>query len=311
MFARDAVRLRAHGIQIARTAVMPHFMPCFRGPRSHRAQALRALGAVVVLGACNAAPKVDDPADDPEPPSNTESDGGTLSSDGATPNTGGVATVTVVVDGPGRVTSIPAGITCGGGATDCAAAFDGASIVLRTDDATTVRWSGACAGNGDCTVVLGAERAVTAATFAPLRRTFDGADHGQDTCFAIAAGAGDSIIVTGEVQRFAQGHNAWARTYSAAGDVAWSYELSTPSEGHDRGVGIVALPDGSALVAGTWYSGSNTRWNSFVLDFTAAGALASSQLNEIVADDMYSAIARDATGRLFVAGARVDAGGSL
>ena len=218
------------------------------------------------------------------------------------------AAVSVAVSGPGRITSMPAGIDCGAGATACTAQFAG-DVVLTTDDATTVRWGGACSGNADCALALGADQSVTADTFAPLRRTFDGPDHGSDACYAIAAGPGDSIVVAGEVQRFSQGHDAWARAYDAGGGVSWSYELSTPSEGHDRGNAVAALPDGSALIAGTWFSGSNTHWNSFVLDLTAAGTPARSELDEIVGDDSYRAIARDATGRVVLAGARPDAAG--
>lgn len=286
---------------------MHHFRPCFRGPRSQWARVHRALAAIVVLSiaACSASQGTvtDAPGASESPMPPDEGDG-----TGSNPGPSGAA-ITVAVQGPGRITSTPAGIDCGAGATACTARFTAASVVLTTDGATTVRWSGDCGGNGDCVVAPGASRAITAETFAPLRRTFDGADHGSDACYAIAAGPGDSIVVTGEVQRIAQGHDAWARAYDAAGSVLWSYELSTPSEGHDRGTGIVALSDGSALVAGTWYSGSNTQWNSFVVDVSSAGTAAWSQVNEIVGDDRYNAIAHGADGQLFVAGARADAGG--
>jgi hypothetical protein len=229
-------------------------------------------------------------------------------SDGA-PGPGPGSTVTVAVDGPGRVASTPPGIDCGAGATACSAQFTAPSIVLATDGATTVRWSGDCSGNGDCALPPGANRAVTAKTFAPVQRTFDGPDHGADACFAVAPGPADSIIVAGQIARIAQGHDAWARAYDAAGTVQWTYELSTPSEGHDAAGGVVALPDGGALVAGTWFSGSDTHWNSFAVELTAGGAPAWSQINEIVGDDTYNAIARDASGRLLLAGARADADG--
>jgi hypothetical protein len=217
--------------------------------------------------------------------------------------------VTVAVSGPGRVRSTPPGIDCGAGATACSAQFTAPSIVLATDGATTVRWSGDCSGNGDCALSPGAGRSVTAQTFAPVQRTFDGPDHGADACFAIAPGPADSIVVAGQIARIAQGHDAWARAYDAAGNVRWTYELSTPSEGHDAASGVIALPDGGALVAGTWFSGSNTHWNSFAVEITAGGAPAWSQLNEIVGDDTYNAIARDPSGRLLLAGSRADADG--
>jgi hypothetical protein len=293
---------------------MPDSLQRYRGSRTHWARAPRAfhaLGIVLSAAACGAssAPSTDD--DDGGASPGDTSDSPSPGAPGTNP-TG--ALVTVAVDGPGRVTSTPAGIDCGGGATACAARFAGGSLVLTTDDATTVRWDGACSGNGACAVMLGADavpRSIAARTFAPVRRTFDGADHGSDACYAIAAGPGDSIVVAGEVQRFAQGHDAWAGAFDAAGALAWSYELSTPSEGQDRATGVVALPDGSALVAGTWYSGSDTRWNSFALDLTTAGAPAWSRVNEIAGDDRYTAIARDAAGRLFVAGARVGDAGQM
>src|SRR5262249_25813681 len=136
-----------------------------------------------------------------------------------------------------------------------------------------------------------------------------GPDHGADACFAIAPGPGDSIVVAGQIARIAQGHDAWARAYDAAGGVRWTYELSTPSEGHDAASGVIALPDGGALVAGTWFSGSTTPWNSFAVEVAASGAPAWTQINEIAGDDAYSAIARDASGRLLLAGSRADADG--
>lgn len=218
-------------------------------------------------------------------------------------------TVTVTVTGPGRVTSTPPGINCGAGSPACSAQFTGPSVVLATDDATTVRWGGACSGNGECALALGADRTVTATTFAPLRRTFDDRDHGNDTCTAIAVGPDDSFVIAGQVYNVAQGDDAWARGYTASGDVVWTYQLSTPSEGHDRAYGVVVLPDGSAVVAGTWYSGSNSQFNSFLLDFTSTGTLAWSRLSETVGFDAYYGIARNAGGGLIVAGALADGSG--
>ncbi|HEY0478438.1 MAG TPA: hypothetical protein VGD37_13025 [Kofleriaceae bacterium] len=275
-----------------------------RMPRAR--QALIVLLSLSSAAACTASLRISGD-DDGDRGNDT---GGSPSSDPGASDAGSASArgaITVGVHGPGRITSTPAGIDCGAGATACTARFAAGAVVLTTDDTTTVRWGGACSGNASCTVTAGdahTERQVTAETFAPLRLTFDGDDHGSDACYAIAAGAGDSIIASGEVQRIAQGHDAWTRAYDAAGGILWSHELSTPSEGHDRGTGVVALPGGGALVAGTWYSGSNTQWNSFVLDVTSSGAAAWSELDEIVGDDRYAAIARDAGGRVFVAGTR-------
>lgn len=293
------------GMRIARIALMHDPTQRHSGLPSHWARTPRAHCAIVVLiaaAACGGSDHGDDGnAQSPPDAGGIPSDSG---ADASTPST-----ITVALSGPGRITSTPAGIDCGDGGTTCTAQFTGATIVLTTDDTTTVRWGGACSGNGDCAVALGADRLVTAQTFVPLHRTFDGPDHGSDACYAIAAGPGDSIVVAGSVQRFSQGDDAWAAAYDAAGHLLWSRELSTPSEGHDRANGVVALPGGGALVAGTWFSGSNTHWNSFLVDLTPAGAPAWSQLNQLVGDDQYSAVARDARGRLLVAGAEPDSAG--
>jgi hypothetical protein len=286
-----------------------------RGRSSHRSTASRALCALRIVlsaAACSgshpaAHPDGGPPLDAGYPP-DTGSDGAS-GADGALDGPGGTATITVAVSGPGRVTSTPPGIDCGAGNTACTVRFTAPSVVLTTDDATTVRWAGDCSGNGGCGLSLDANRSVTAQTFAPVQRTFDGPDHGADACFAIASGPADSIIVAGQIARIAQGHDAWARAYDATGAVRWTYELSTPSEGHDAATGVIALPDGGALVAGTWLSGSNTRWNSFAVDVTATGAPAWSQLYEYVGDDTCNAIARDASGRLLLAGSWADADG--
>jgi Divergent InlB B-repeat domain len=84
----------------------------------------------------------------------------------------GRKTLTVVKAGTGggTVTSLPAGINCGG---TCSAQYDfGTSVTLSAapDTASTfVGWSGGgCGGTGTCTVVMNADTTVTA-TFAPAR----------------------------------------------------------------------------------------------------------------------------------------------
>ncbi len=217
--------------------------------------------------------------------------------------TTGAALVTVTATGPGRITSTPTGIDCGGGVgTACTARFTVGAVTLATDDATTVRWADGCLGNGACGLTLDAARAVTATTFAPLRRTFNDDDNGFDACHAIAAGPGDAMVIAGEVQRVAQGYNAWARAYDAAGAVQWSHEINTPSEGQDRGNDVVALADGTAVIAGKWYSGSNTRQNHFLAKISGTGTSTWFQESTIIDDDMYFGVARDSTGALITTG---------
>jgi hypothetical protein len=69
----------------------------------------------------------------------------------------------VTVVGPGRVTSVPAGVRC---RPRCRVSFDkGTTVVLRAvpaKGARLVRWSGACARPATCRVRMGSPRTVTA-----------------------------------------------------------------------------------------------------------------------------------------------------
>ena len=79
-----------------------------------------------------------------------------------------VQPVDVTVQGPGRVTSAPAGISC---PTDCTESYPiGTSVTLTatpTGKASFTGWSGACTGTGPCTVALTEARAVVAAFLDP------------------------------------------------------------------------------------------------------------------------------------------------
>ena len=137
---------------------------------------------------------------------------------------------------------------------------------------------------------------------APIVRTYDDDDHGADACHAIALGDDGSFVVAGEVQRLAEGRNAWARRYDAAGGVGWTYELHTPSEGADAARGVVSLDDGGAVLAGEWYSGSPTAQNNFVMQLGGDGAQAWLSEGELDGLDEYASVARTASGDLVVAG---------
>jgi hypothetical protein len=86
---------------------------------------------------------------------------------------GGVPTntLTVSINGGGRVTSSPAGIGC---ATTCSAAFDvGVNVTLTATPGsgeTFTGWSAPCSGTGTCLVVMSAAKNVTA-TFSNVTST--------------------------------------------------------------------------------------------------------------------------------------------
>jgi hypothetical protein len=137
----------------------------------------------------------------------------------------------------------------------------------------------------------------------PTILTFDDDDHGADACHGVALDDDGGFVVAGEVQRLAEGRNAWARRYTATGGVVWTYELHTPSEGSDAARGVVSLAGGAAVLAGQWYSGSPTAVNHFVTQVGANGAQWLDE-GELDGSDDYASVARDASGSLVVAGAR-------
>jgi hypothetical protein len=72
-------------------------------------------------------------------------------------------TLTVSRSGNGTVTSTPVGIQCG---SDCTQPYaSGTTVTLTATPAnnfTFVGWGGACTGTGACTVVMDAEKSITA-----------------------------------------------------------------------------------------------------------------------------------------------------
>ena len=81
--------------------------------------------------------------------------------------------VSVVVNGPGTVTSSPAGIAC---PVSCAATFDGPVTLTATPAAGAAfdGWSGACTGTGACTVTGDATVTALFSAFATLTVTVEG-----------------------------------------------------------------------------------------------------------------------------------------
>ena len=76
--------------------------------------------------------------------------------------------LSVTVNGPGSVTSSPAGIHC---PSTCTHSYDdGTSVTLTAtadNQATFVKWSGACTGTGNCVVTMDADKSVTATFVGP------------------------------------------------------------------------------------------------------------------------------------------------
>jgi hypothetical protein len=90
------------------------------------------------------------------------------------PATLATARLTVTVTGGGRVSSSQAGISCGGGATSCAADYlTGTSVTLTvtpTAGWTFAGWSGSCTGTSACIASMTTARTANA-TFVPATAT--------------------------------------------------------------------------------------------------------------------------------------------
>ncbi len=227
----------------------------------------------------------------------------------AAPSCPPVATLTVTVSGPGRVTSTPPGIDCGGGGAACTATFTVPEVTLTTGGDVTVRWSGDCGGNGACELVLDGSNAVTATTWAPLVMPF--LDGRPGFAERVAATGGDAILGVGTIEHEFLRDNIWSRGFTAAGAVTWSNEYSGLDASPDAGRAIAGDSAGNAYVAGHWYSHTNTRFNWFVRKLSAAGAVQWTRIGETIVDhDELMGIDVDATGNLVVAGYQPDAGGS-
>jgi hypothetical protein len=104
-----------------------------------------------------------------------------------------VLTVTPNDNGSGHITSSPAGIDCGG---TCAASFTfGAEVILTAvPDAGSSfgGWSGACTGNGPCTLTMNADTSVSAAFTKPDFTE----DVASPTPASISAGQSATSILT-------------------------------------------------------------------------------------------------------------------
>jgi uncharacterized repeat protein (TIGR02543 family) len=91
----------------------------------------------------------------------------------------------VSVNGSGRVTTSPAGITC---RPTCSASFETDSRVTLTATATPgwtfAGWSGDCSGTGECSVTMADPRSVTA-TFAP-----------PETAYALVVSSAGGAVVS-------------------------------------------------------------------------------------------------------------------
>lgn len=142
----------------------------------------------------------------------------------------------------------------------------------------------------------------------PLRVTFAGDPGGDDTCHAIASRTDTSFVVTGELRRIVQGHNAVIRGYNGGGNLTWSREINTPSEGHDRGNDVVALADNTSISAGLWSSGASGD-NAFLTRTSSAGGSLWWRESTAPGDDEYRGVAVDGAGAVYVTGVKAGSGG--
>lgn len=140
----------------------------------------------------------------------------------------------------------------------------------------------------------------------PLKLSFSGDLGSTDTCHAVSARNDGTFVVTGELGRLL-GHNAVVRGYSSAGTLLWNREITTPSEGDDSGVDVIALADKTAIAAGYWRSA--TGYNFFLQKLNATGGSLWRREGNVANGHTYLGVAVDGAGSLYVTGQKPDAGG--
>jgi hypothetical protein len=264
---------------------------------------LRALLGLVLTASVGCVQQQRDPGDDGPDPDATQS------LPVVAVDTNATAGVSVTVTGPGRVTSVPPGIDCVAGGGGCRAEFSPElqKVTLVVDHASTVRWAGACAGNGDCPLSpIGS--AVSAETFAPQDLAFvESGREGQAE--SLAVGADGQLVATGWTRHELQAMNVWTRMYDADGAVVWSHERASTEGSSDDGHAIALDGAGNAIVAGRWYSHTDTRMGWLVMALSPTGAPTWSQVGDSIADDdELLGIAANPAGDTVAVGYRPDAG---
>jgi len=191
----------------------------------------------------------------------------------ATTAAGGVGwySLTVVREGPGTVSSSPAGIVCGGA---CSATFvPGTPVTLTAapdSGSTFLGWGGACAGAAlTCDLTMDSAQTVTASfsspavsfyTVAPCR-VYDSRDGGLGGSSPLAAGT-DTAVVVGDYCSVAATAKAVSLNVTA---------VSATAAGHLR---LFASGTPRPATSSINYVASQTRANNAVIPLGADGAIA-------------------------------------
>ncbi len=171
--------------------------------------------------------------------------------------------LSVALPGPGFgvVGSNPTGIVCG---TDCTASFPSGTAVTLTatagEGSVFTGWSGDCAGTGECTLTMDAQRSVTA-TFewtSPVHFQLGIGGTGNDSVRAVDVDVGANVFAAGYVRDtvdFGMGPTAtlggddiFVTKYSGAGALEWYLRRGGSMD--EAATAILAAPTGGEFVTG-------------------------------------------------------------
>ena len=95
-------------------------------------------------------------------------------------------------------------------------------------------------------------------------RGYAGEDAGNARARGAAVDASGNVIVVGEEFVVGQNANMWARKYSPAGDVLWTWTWVGAANGDDVAHGVAVAPDGDLVIVGETYVGGSGADMAFI-----------------------------------------------
>jgi hypothetical protein len=173
----------------------------------------------------------------------------------------GTHRLTVTVLGSGSLSSSPAGIDCGDGASECVADFDDGEVVTLTPTGGAPTWGDACNGAGATCVVTMTDDKAAKAQFPQRGDLVDGVAVGSsaaDSIKALAVAPNGDIVIGGSYANDLQldgsqphrgGLDGFVARMTPTGTVVWVVTYGDSTE--DEVLAVTIDPDGDVIIGGS------------------------------------------------------------